>query len=139
MALSAFDDKTIEPQAADLQSMLGRSSALWDRLVADMDVEYSPVEKTWNHSGATSGWSLRLKQKKRTILYMTPCKRHFLVGMVLGEKAVEAARSSPLPASIMALIDEAARYAEGRGFRVVVKVRKDLDAIKALAAVKMAS
>ena len=139
MALSAFDDKTIEPQAADLQSMLGRSSALWDRLVADMDVEYSPVEKTWNHSGAKWGWSLRLKQKKRTVLYMTPCKGHFLVGFVLGEKAVKAAHDGGLPDSVLTVIDEAKKYAEGRGVRIEVRNKKDLAITTKLAAIKMAT
>ena len=117
MALSAFDDKTVEPQAADLQAMLGRSSAAWKKLIARIEVEHAPFETTWNFSGAKWGWSLRLKQKKRTVLYMTPCERHFLVGMVLGEKAVKAARLCELPEPIMALIDDAPRYAEGRGFR----------------------
>ena len=34
--------------------------------------------------------------KKRTILYMTPCKGHFIVGFVLGEKTVKAAHETTL-------------------------------------------
>ena len=82
---------------------------------------------------------LRLKQKKRTVLYMTPCNRHFVVGFALGEKAVKAAHAGPLPSSILAIIDEAPRYAEGRAVRVEVKTKSDLEAVKQLAAVKMAS
>ena len=138
MALSAFDDKSAEPNAADLQTVLGRSGKLWDQLIAHCEAEFSPVESSWNYSGAKWGWSLRLK-KKRTILYMTPCNRHFLVGMVFGGKAVAAAQTYPLPESIMALIDEAPRYAEGRGFRVEIRLKKDLESVRALATIKMAN
>jgi hypothetical protein len=70
---------------------------------------------------------------------MTPCSKHFLVGFVLGEKAVLAAHAVPLSASILAIIDEAPKYAEGRGIRLEVRTKKDLEAVKDIAAVKMAN
>lgn len=139
MALSAFDDKSQEPQSADLQVMLGRSGAHWDNLVAHIAAEFAPLDTTWGFAGAKWGWSLRLKQKKRTVLYMTPCRKHFLVGFALGEKAVKAAHAIPLSESILAAIDGATRYAEGRGVRIAVRTKRDLAAVKELAAVKMAS
>ena len=139
MALSAFDDKSMKPQATELQGTLGRSSTHWDNLVAHIASEYAPLDQDWTFSGAKWGWSLRLKQKKRAVLYMTPCHRHFLVGFVLGEKAVKAAHAIPLSDSILAVIDEATKYAEGRGVRIEVRSRKDLEVAKELAAVKMAS
>ena len=139
MALSAFDDKSKEPQAGELKIILGRSSAHWDSLVAHIAAEFPPLDKSWGFSGAKWGWSLRLKQKKRTVLYLTPCRKHFLVGFALGEKAVKAAHAVPLPASILAVIDNAPRYAEGRGVRVEVRNKKDLEAVTGLAAVKMAN
>ncbi len=139
MALSAFDDKAKEPQTPDLRSMLGRSSAHWEELVAHIEAEYAPLDKTWNFSGAKWGWSLRLKQKKRTVLYMTPCSKHFLVGFALGEKAVGAAYAVPLANSTLAIIDAAPKYAEGRGVRVEVRTKKDLAGVKDIAKVKMAN
>ncbi len=139
MALSAFDDKSQEPHPADLHSTLGRSSAHWESLIAHIEAEYPPLAKTWTFAGAKWGWSLRLKQKKRTVLYLTPCRKHFLVGFALGEKAVKAAHTCPLSDVILAIIDGAPKYAEGRGVRVEVKTKKDLAAVKELAAVKMAN
>jgi hypothetical protein len=139
MALSAFDDKSKQPRAGDLKRTLGRASALWDSLIAHLVAEYAPLEQTWNFAGANWGWSLRLKQKKRTVLYMTPCKGLVLVGFVLGEKAVKAAHGSPLPDSILTVIDEAKKYAEGRGVRIEIKNKKDLEITKKLAAIKMAN
>jgi hypothetical protein len=139
MALSVFDDRSKEPEAMDLAIALGRSRAHWDSLVAHVAAEYAPLGKTWSFAGAKWGWSLRLKQKKRTVLYMTPCKRRFLVGFALGEKAVKAAHACPLPDSILTVIDEAKRFAEGRGVRVEVKTKTDLENVKGLAAIKMAN
>ena len=90
-------------------------------------------------SGEKWGWSLQLKRKKRTILYMTPCKKHFLAGFALGEKAVKAAHESDLPGSVLTLIDSARKYAEGRGVRIEVRTKKDLESTQKLAAIKMAN
>ena len=139
MALSAFDDKSCEPTDAEIQSTLGRSGAHWNSLVAHVGTEFAPLDRTWGFAGAKWGWSLRLKRKKRTVLYMTPCYKHFLVGFALGEKAVAAAHAVPLSEAILAIIDDAPRYAEGRGVRIEVRTRKDLEAVKGLAAVKMAN
>jgi hypothetical protein len=139
VALSAFDDKSKKPQTADLRVTLGRSGAHWESLIAHLEAEFAPLDQTWNFSGAKWGWSLRVKHKKRTILYLTPCNKHFLVGFALGEKAVKAAHACPLSGSILAAIDAAPKYAEGRGVRVEVKTKKDLVDVKKLSAVKMAN
>ena len=139
LALSAFDDKSKNPQAGDLKTMLGRSGSHWDRLVAHLATGFPPLDMTWNFSGSKWGWSLRLKQKKRTVLYLTPCRRHFLAGFALGENAVKAAHDLPLPGPILAVIDSAPKYAEGRGVRVEVRNKKDLEAVMGLATVKMAN
>ena len=86
--------------------------------------------------GASTSHAKKNK-KKRTVLYMTPCRGHFLVGFALGEKAVKAAHGSTLPLSVLAVIDEARKYAEGRGVRIEIRNRKDLEASKQLATIKM--
>jgi hypothetical protein len=139
MALSVFDDKSQKPRADDLKSVLGRASAHWNALIAHIAAEHTPLEETWSFSGASWGWALRLRHKKRTVLYMTPCKKHFLVGFALGEKAVAAARDSALPDSVVAMIDDAKKYPEGRAVRLEIRNKKDLENAKQLAAIKMAS
>ena len=91
MALSVFDDKSSKPKAAELVEALGRTSALWDELIGHLSSQFDPLSQDWGFSGKAWGWSLRLKHKQRTVLYMTPCARHFLAGFALGEKAVKAA------------------------------------------------
>ena len=137
MALSAFDDKSKKPGPAALKTALARTSTHWDGLIAHIAAEYAPLDETWGFAGAKWGWSLRLKQKKRTVLYVTPCEGHFLVGFVLGEKAVKAAHASRLPDSVLTLIDQAKKYAEGRGVRIEIRTKKDVEITKKLAAIKM--
>jgi hypothetical protein len=139
VALSAFDDKSNKPAAGDLKKMLGRTSVHWDDLRNYIAAEYAPLDETWNFAGAKWGWSLRLKQKKRTVLHMTPCKGQFLVGFALGEKAVKAAHDSDIPASILTVIDEAPKYAEGRGVRIEIRNKRDREIVKKLARIKMAN
>lgn len=139
MALSAFDDKSKEPGADDLKRMLGRAGPHWDNLRSHIAAEYAPLDETWHFPGPKWGWSLRLRRKKRTILHMTPCKGHFLVGLALAEKAVKAAHDSRLPASVLAVIDAAEKYPEGRGVRIEIRSKRDREAAKQLAAIKMAT
>jgi hypothetical protein len=138
MALSAFDDKAKKPRPSDLNKMLGRPATHWENLITHLAAEYPPLDQTWVYGGANWGWSLRLKQKKRAILYLTPRKGFFHAGFALGEKAVKAAHNARLPASLLGAIDSAQKFAEGRAVRLDVKSKKDLQHVQKLAAIKMA-
>jgi len=107
-------------------------------LVAWM-AEQGAGESEWKSSGAKYGWSLRLKVKKRNIVYLSPCDGCFRVAFILGDRAVTAARKSDLAKSTQKIIDEAPRYPEGTGVRLMVKAAKDLASIKKLAMIKMAN
>ena len=139
MALSAFDDKSKVPTPRTLKTVLGKAGAHWEDLMTFLACEYEPLTEKWTFAGAAWGWSLQLKQKKRTVLYMTPGKGYFYVGFVLGEKAVKAAHESALPGPVLAEIDGARKYAEGRGVRIEVKSKKAREIVKKLAAIKMAN
>jgi hypothetical protein len=139
VALSAFDDKSKKPRASDLERTLKRASAHWNSLIQHIASEYPPLDEMWTFAGAKWGWSLRLRQQKRAVLYMTPCEGYFFVGFALGEKAVKAAHGSSLPDSLLAVLDEANKYAEGRAVRIEVRSKKDLDNAKKLASIKMAN
>ncbi len=139
MALSAFDDKSRPPQAKDLAGVLGRAMGAWEALHEHLAVEYAPMTEQWSFSGVKYGWSLRLIQKKRTILYMTPQEKRFQVGFALGEKAVSAVRGTGLSRVVLDVVDNATKYAEGRAVRLEVRYKKDLPDIEKLAAAKMAN
>lgn len=131
----SFDDKAKVPDDRALAKGWGGAKALWDEFVRHIAAEYAPVTEAW---GFTKAWSLRLKRKKRTIVYLLPREGHFLCAFVFGGKATEAARQAKLPKAVLKAIEEAPVYAEGRGFRLEVKTAKDVETMKALAAIKMA-
>jgi hypothetical protein len=135
MSPNAFIGRTKPPTDDELSTELGAARALWDELLTELAL---PIQE-WNSYSPKAGWSLKLKLKKRTIVYLAPCRGSFRVAFVLGDKAVEAARQSKLPKAVMKIIDEAPRYPEGTGVRLEIAARKDLAAVKKLAAVKLAN
>lgn len=139
MALSAFDDKSRSPRDAELAATLGKTHSHWNELRRLIGARFAPLSEDWGFASKSTGWGLRLKREKRTVLYMTPCAGHFLASFALGEKAVKAAHESTLPASVLEVIDSAKRYAEGRGVRLVVKTARDVRNVEKLAVIKMAN
>ncbi len=138
MAISAFDDKATPPGKHALIETLGRTGTLWTRLCEDLEAQYGPLVQEWNYWGKSHGWSMRLKRKKRAIVYMTPCRSHFLASFALGEKACAAAHAAGAPTAVLKLIDAAPKFVEGRGVKVQVRSKRDIDIVAALAAIKMA-
>jgi hypothetical protein len=139
MALSAFADGSHLPTQAEIDNVLGRSAVLWAQLVDAVGKNSGGVTQTWSFSNAKYGWSLRLKKKDRIVLYMTPQRRRFLVGVVLGTGVSTGSRQDRISPSARTLIDEAPRYAEGRGIRFSVRTRHDLQVALELAALKSGS
>jgi hypothetical protein len=132
----SFEDKASPPDDKALAKGLGPAKRLWDEFVRHIAGAYPPVEEAW---GFYKSWSLRLKHKKRTIVYLLPREGYFLCAFVFGGKATEAARAGKLPKAVMREIEAAPVYAEGRGFRLEVRTAKDLAAMTTLAAIKMAN
>ena len=139
MALSVFDDKARQPTEADLARALKDSFVFWNELKERIALRFTPLTFEWGFAGKAYGWGLRLKNKKRAILYMTPCEGYFLASFALGEKAVKAAHDSNLPPSVLQLIDSAEKYAEGRGVRLKVTSAGDVRHIEMLAIIKMST
>jgi len=96
---------------------------------------YAPISEEWK-CGKT-GWMLVPKRKARTVCYLFPAKDHFTAGFVMGQKAVEAMRQRTLPKRIIAAMEEAKPYAEGRGFYVECSKPSDLKHLLTLLEIKM--
>lgn len=134
---NAFIGKPAKPTNAELIATLGPCKAVWDKLVTTLANENDVNIQEWTSYSAKAGWSLRLKQKKRNIVYLIPSRGSFRVAFALGDKAMKAARASRLPKHVMAVLDSAPRYPEGTAVRLEIKGPKDLDVVKKLAAIKL--
>ena len=138
MSLSHFGDRARPPSEADLKTALGPTYASW-KAVQELVREAAPAATAeWGYASASTGWGLRLKLGKRVLLYVTPCLRHFLVSTALGEKAVALAQERRLPAKFLALLDQAPRYAEGRGIRLQVTTAADIRTVARIVELKLA-
>jgi hypothetical protein len=135
---NAFIGRKTLPTPEEVFEALGTTAAKWIQLL-DWLATQGVADQEWQSSSIKYGWSLRLKLKKRTIIYLAPCAGCFRASFVLGERAVAAARQSDLPKAVLKLLDEAPRYAEGTGLRLMVKAAKDLPIIQKLALIKLAN
>jgi Protein of unknown function (DUF3788) len=136
-ATNAFIGRPTQPSDAQLAAALGPSKRLWDQLIGNLTSEFSLDEQEWNSYSSKAGWSLRLKRKKRNILHMAPLQGSFQIALILGDKAIQAARRCGLPKPILKMIAEAKRYPEGTAIRMQVRNEKDLAVIRSLAAIKV--
>jgi hypothetical protein len=136
MSLSAFGDNGRAPSEDDLRATLGRAYSPWKKLVALVGERISPIAEVWAFTSTNTGWGLRIRHRDRIILYMTHQHQQFLVSLVLGEKAIAAARAARLSAAVRDAIAAAPRYAEGTGLRMTVTSSRQLPGLAALAQIK---
>lgn len=129
------------PDGEALADLMGKSAAAWESLYRGIGEEFGPLDEKWSFSQKTGTWLLQLKQQrgKRTILYLSPRPTHFLASFVLGEKACKAAQAARLPEPLLEAIDSAPRYPEGRGVRLTVRTKKEMEGVLLLARIKMAN
>jgi hypothetical protein len=133
---NAFIGETKPPSSRALHAMLGPSAAGWSELIAWLTQKGIECDN-WSSVSPKYGWSLRPLLKKRTILWMGPCKDCFRVSFALSDKAVATALASKLPKALHEQIASARRYAEGTPVRLVVKSARDLAPVRALVEIKL--
>jgi hypothetical protein len=125
------------PTEGELAARLGPAAlSLWHQLITTLVEEFAIDEQEWHTYSAKAGWSLRLKQKHRAIVYLSPCEGFFRASFALGDKALLAARRSGLPVHVLRLLEEARRYAEGTAVRVDVRCADNIEAVKKLVTAK---
>jgi hypothetical protein len=136
---NAFIGKTKKPTPAEITKALGPAKSLWDQLLAELADQFELTDQEWTSYSPKHGWSLRMKRKKRNILYFVPCQCCFQIVFILGDKAIKATREIKLSKPFVKIIDEGKRYPEGTLIRFIVKKPKDIDFILKLTAVKLAN
>ena len=134
---NAFIGRPERPTDADLVRALGPAKLVWDDLLADLAAKHDVTVQEWTTYSLKAGWSLRLKRRKRTIVWMAPCEGCFRVAFILGDKALMAARRSGLSARTLRALDGGERYPEGTGIRLLIKGPRDIPTVKELAVVKL--
>ena len=137
--LNIFTEKGHIPTDPDLIENLGTTYTLWHQIQEFVLDQYPKGLKEWNYPGKKYGYSYRIKDKKRAILYFLPRKNYFEVAFVYGQKATDLIMESDISLEIKNELIKARKYAEGRGIRIEVKNNLNITDIKKLVEIKLAN
>ena len=121
MDTSIFMDKTLIPTDSDLAGALAGRYEFWRSIKEYVHLKYPAAMDDWNYPGIKYGWSFRIKDKKRAIVYLSPRDGYFKVAMVFGQKATDKIMNSVVSASIKEELAGARVYTEGRGIRLEIR------------------
>ncbi len=136
--ISIFTDKEKTPDAVMLEHALGKTYTLWQEIEAFALKAHPKATFLWNYANKY-GWSLRIMEPKRAIVYLLPRDGFFKTAFVFGAKATEQVLQSNVDKTIKTELEQAKPYAEGRGIRIEVRTKKQLNDIKELVKIKAAS
>ncbi len=136
---SVFTDKTKTPTSADLKKALGKTFDFWIK-IEKLTREFAPKAiAAWYFSGEKFGWSYRISDTKRVLVYLLPRENYFKVALVFGNKAVLQIQQSDISEQIIKELLEAKPYAEGRGIRIDVRDNENIRDIQNLIEIKIAN
>ncbi len=138
MDTSVFTNKAVVPGDGDLFVELKATYDLWNTIRNYVHTAYPGAVDEWNYSGQKFGWSFRIKDKKRVIVYLLPREGYFKTAFVFGQKATNAILDSTIDKQIREELQSAKVYAEGRGIRIDVRDSQVLEDVKRLIAIKLA-
>jgi len=138
MEHSIFMDKSQLPDDTELRGALADKYELWMEIRDRVFQKYPEGIEEWNFPGKKYGWSFRIKDKKRAIIYLLPRDRAFRAAFVFGGRALEAILKSDVSEQIKSDLEGAKVYAEGRGVRIPVPDRASLKDIYTLIDIKLA-
>ncbi|MBL0066157.1 MAG: DUF3788 domain-containing protein [Bacteroidetes bacterium] len=134
---SVFMQKAVVPSSHDLKKVLNDTFELWTQIVDFIKKKYPGAIEEWNYSGEKYGWSFRVKDKKRVLVYLLPRDKYFKVAFVFGQKAMNEIVNSNVSENIVNELKSAKVYAEGRGIRIEVNRKSIIPDIKRLVTIKI--
>lgn len=139
MDTSIFTDKETTPGTENLIDALGPKHKLWMDILDFTLGKHPAAIMEWKYSGQKYGWSFRVKDKKRAIIYLLPRDGYFKVAFIFGQKATDQILLSRVSEQIKSDLQNAFVYAEGRGIRIEVKDESISEDIRRLIEIKLAN
>lgn len=136
MPQSIFMDSKSVPSSEELSIQLGSTFPLWKKL-KDFTLNICPdANSEWKFSGEKYGWSYRISDKKRVIIYLLPRSGYFKAAFVFGDKATQLIFDSEIDHSIQGELRNAKKYSEGRGIRIDINDEEIINSITELISIK---
>lgn len=124
--------KPAEPTARLVKQQLGKQYKFYEALLA----AHPDLRPEWKYYGEKYGWSLKLFEKKRNLVFISTRDGELHIAFTFGDRQYEEVLKSDVAPDIKQQLSEARRYVEGRGLRLVVANAKDLQTVEQLLAIK---
>ena len=134
---SIFTSKNEIPTIDSLKIALGNTFELWKNFEEFTLENYPDAKVEWNFSGEKFGWSYKIKDSKRVIIYLLPRENFFKTAFVFGQKATEKILESDISEAIKTELKATKVYAEGRGIRIEVRDNSNCIDIQKLIKIKI--
>ena len=139
MSENVFTTKETMPDEEMVKEKLGANYAHLVNLRQFIDDEIGVTTREWKFYGKKHGWNLKTFLKKRNLFFIIIYDGYFRIGFVFGEKAVISVLESGIDPSLKKELEEARKYAEGRGLAIRVDNADRLEDIKELVKIKVGS
>lgn len=136
---SIFVDKNIKPTTTELEHGLGETFHIWKSFEDFTKNNYPNATSEWKFSGEKFGWSYRIKDNKRVLIYLLPRDKFFKTAFVFGQKAMNQILESNISGAIKTELKAAKPYAEGRGIRIEIKDQSNFEDIQKLIKIKISN
>jgi Protein of unknown function (DUF3788) len=134
---SIFLDKSVEPTDEALKIGIHSTFPIWKEIEKYIYEVYPKAQSKWNYSSVKLGWSYRISDSKRVLVYLLPRDQFFKVAFVFGQKATDLIMESSVSDAIKNDLKAAKVYAEGRGIRIDISNELLLEDIKKLISIKV--
>lgn len=122
------------PSDARVHRLLGSARPAWEALVGGG----AKRGREWKRYGARSDWVVRVREGRRTVLWLRPAPGELRATVILGEKTVAAGLASALPERLKARLRAAPVYPEGRAIRLRLRSAAGARDVERLLALKLA-
>ena len=139
MPVKLFDTKELEPSEKNLKLVLGKSYKELQVLIEFIKTNYQEPVPAWKFYSPKYGWTMKLLLKKRNLFFLSPLENAFSISFVFGDKAVKTIIESDLPAEIIETLNNARKYAEGRGINFIIDDSTKTEILKKLIEIKIAN
>ena len=120
-----------------IREILGANYAHLENLRRFLKEEIGDTIEEWKYYGQKLGWTLKTFLKKRNLFFIGMYEGYFNIAFVFGDKAVNRVFDSDVDPSLKKELEEARKYAEGRGIRIKVDNPDCLDDIEELIKIKV--
>ena len=132
MATSIFDKKEVIPGKDDLKEVLKENIAIWNELMDYLEGEYGPIKSEWKFYSKKSGWTYRVSNKRRNLIFLIPNNEYFISTVNMSVKVSEVLLDIDLPENIKEAIRKTKSYREGKSVMINTKNKEDLENVKTM-------